>query len=68
MERWSALSAVALVEALREVTGIVAEIKWPNDVLVNGRKLDLRERAALDIGMTDSLIRLASGMDDGAPD
>ncbi|MSR64407.1 MAG: biotin--[acetyl-CoA-carboxylase] ligase [Verrucomicrobiae bacterium] len=37
--RITILSAVALVEALREVTGIVAEIKWPNDVLVNGRKL-----------------------------
>jgi BirA family biotin operon repressor/biotin-[acetyl-CoA-carboxylase] ligase len=37
--RITILSAVALVEALREIAGIVAEIKWPNDVLVNGRKL-----------------------------
>jgi murein L,D-transpeptidase YcbB/YkuD len=30
-----------------------------HELLVNGRELNLRERAALDIGMTDSLIRLA---------
>jgi len=29
-----------------------------NDMLINGRELNSQERAALDIGMTDSLIRL----------
>jgi BirA family biotin operon repressor/biotin-[acetyl-CoA-carboxylase] ligase len=37
--RITILSAVAVVEALREAAGLSADIKWPNDVLVNGCKL-----------------------------
>jgi BirA family biotin operon repressor/biotin-[acetyl-CoA-carboxylase] ligase len=33
------LTAVAVVRALKKQTGINCEIKWPNDVLVNGKKL-----------------------------
>ncbi|MCP4591188.1 MAG: biotin--[acetyl-CoA-carboxylase] ligase [bacterium] len=33
------LAAVAAVDAIRAATGVVAEIKWPNDLLVGGRKL-----------------------------
>lgn len=33
------LTAVAIVRAIKEVTGISCEIKWPNDVLINGKKL-----------------------------
>lgn len=33
------LSAVAVVKAVRQVTGLAAGIKWPNDVLVNGKKV-----------------------------
>ncbi|HKB07796.1 MAG TPA: biotin--[acetyl-CoA-carboxylase] ligase [Candidatus Polarisedimenticolia bacterium] len=32
-------AAVAVVEALREVGGLPATIKWPNDVVVAGRKI-----------------------------
>jgi len=32
------LAAVAVSEAVRNVTGVVAEIKWPNDILLGGRK------------------------------
>jgi len=32
------IGALALVKALREEFGISASIKWPNDVLINGRK------------------------------
>lgn len=32
-------AAVALVNALREATGLKAGIKWPNDVVIDGRKL-----------------------------
>lgn len=32
-------AAVAVVEALRRVAGLEARVKWPNDVLVAGRKL-----------------------------
>ena len=32
-------ASVAAVNAIKEVTGIEAGIKWPNDVLLNGRKV-----------------------------
>jgi len=32
-------SGVAVAEAVRTVTGLPAEIKWPNDVVINRRKL-----------------------------
>ncbi|WP_400241972.1 biotin--[acetyl-CoA-carboxylase] ligase [Niallia sp. JL1B1071] len=33
------LIAVAVVQGIQEVTGVQADIKWPNDLLVNGKKL-----------------------------
>jgi BirA family biotin operon repressor/biotin-[acetyl-CoA-carboxylase] ligase len=33
------LAAVAIVQAIREETGLEAEIKWPNDILINGKKV-----------------------------
>lgn len=33
------LLAVGVAKALRRATGLPAEIKWPNDVLINGRKV-----------------------------
>ncbi|WP_231686756.1 biotin--[acetyl-CoA-carboxylase] ligase [Bacillus sp. JCM 19034] len=33
------LTAVAIVRAIKRVTDVTAQIKWPNDVLINGRKL-----------------------------
>lgn len=35
----SLLAALALREALKETAGLPAELKWPNDVLVHGRKI-----------------------------
>ncbi|WP_028278318.1 biotin--[acetyl-CoA-carboxylase] ligase [Arthrobacter sp. I3] len=35
----SLLAALALREALTETAGLPAELKWPNDVLVRGRKI-----------------------------
>lgn len=32
------MAAVAVVTAIRKHTGLSAEIKWPNDILINGRK------------------------------
>ncbi len=32
-------AATALFRAIREVTGITAEIKWPNDILIRGKKV-----------------------------
>ncbi|MBI5141006.1 MAG: biotin--[acetyl-CoA-carboxylase] ligase [Nitrospirae bacterium] len=36
---FSLLGAVAVVNAIRRVSGVEAFIKWPNDVLIGGRKL-----------------------------
>ncbi|PLS02149.1 biotin--[acetyl-CoA-carboxylase] ligase [Neobacillus cucumis] len=33
------LTAVAIVQAIEEVTGLEPEIKWPNDILINGKKI-----------------------------
>lgn len=33
------ITAVAVVQAIKEATGITANIKWPNDVLVKGKKI-----------------------------
>jgi BirA family transcriptional regulator, biotin operon repressor / biotin---[acetyl-CoA-carboxylase] ligase len=35
----SLATAVAAAEALRRVTGVEARLKWPNDLLVSGRKI-----------------------------
>jgi BirA family biotin operon repressor/biotin-[acetyl-CoA-carboxylase] ligase len=32
------MAAVAAVTAIRDFTGLKAEIRWPNDILINGRK------------------------------
>jgi BirA family biotin operon repressor/biotin-[acetyl-CoA-carboxylase] ligase len=37
--RLTLLTGVALAEAVRGVTGLQAEIKWPNDIVFQGRKL-----------------------------
>ena len=33
------IAAVAVAKALREFTGLDAMIKWPNDILINGKKV-----------------------------
>lgn len=33
------LTAVAVVQAIEECTGLTPEIKWPNDILINGKKV-----------------------------
>jgi len=35
----SLLSGIAMVEAIAEVTGVEAALKWPNDLLIGERKL-----------------------------
>jgi BirA family biotin operon repressor/biotin-[acetyl-CoA-carboxylase] ligase len=35
----TAWAAVSVCEAIREATGLRAKIKWPNDVLIHGRKV-----------------------------
>lgn len=33
------LAAVAIVQAIEELTDLTPEIKWPNDILINGKKV-----------------------------
>jgi BirA family biotin operon repressor/biotin-[acetyl-CoA-carboxylase] ligase len=33
------LAAVAIVQAIEEMTDLTPEIKWPNDILINGKKI-----------------------------
>ncbi|WP_180968252.1 biotin--[acetyl-CoA-carboxylase] ligase [Cytobacillus massiliigabonensis] len=33
------ITAVAVVQAIEEMTGMTPEIKWPNDILLNGKKV-----------------------------
>ena len=33
------LMAIAVAEGIQEVTGLETKIKWPNDIVVNGRKI-----------------------------
>jgi BirA family biotin operon repressor/biotin-[acetyl-CoA-carboxylase] ligase len=35
----SLAAGLAVADALREVTGVAARLKWPNDLLVDGRKI-----------------------------
>jgi BirA family biotin operon repressor/biotin-[acetyl-CoA-carboxylase] ligase len=32
-------SSIAVFQGIKKITGIKAEIKWPNDLLINGRKI-----------------------------
>ena len=55
LDRWTwlpLLAGLAVSDALRQQTGLPAEVKWPNDVLVLGRKLCgvLAERVETDSG------------------
>jgi BirA family biotin operon repressor/biotin-[acetyl-CoA-carboxylase] ligase len=33
------IAAVGVVQAIEEVSGLLPEIKWPNDILINGKKV-----------------------------
>ncbi|MEH7276011.1 biotin--[acetyl-CoA-carboxylase] ligase [Neobacillus vireti] len=33
------ITAVAIVQAIEDLTGLIPEIKWPNDILISGKKV-----------------------------
>lgn len=37
--KFTLLSAVAVTKAIKEVTGIEGKIKWPNDIIINNKKV-----------------------------
>lgn len=50
-------SGAAIAEAVRAVTGLPAEIKWPNDVLIGGRKLaGILTEAAVQSGVPQFMV------------
>ena len=38
-QRMTMICSLAAIEAISEVTGLVAQVKWPNDILLSGKKL-----------------------------
>jgi len=54
--RWTGLGALAVVEALRR-EGLTSRIKWPNDVLLDGRKVaGVLTESAWDGGRIDYVV------------
>lgn len=39
MTQLTVIAATALARAIRETTSLIPEIKWPNDILINGKKV-----------------------------
>lgn len=39
LSRFNALASLAVIEAIEQLTGTKAWLKWPNDVLINGKKV-----------------------------
>lgn len=37
--QFTLITAVAVTEAIRDTTGVMPSIKWPNDLLLNGKKI-----------------------------
>lgn len=37
--QFTLIAAIAVVKAIEETTGLEPEIKWPNDILLNGKKI-----------------------------
>lgn len=37
--QFTLITAIAVVQAIEELTSVLPEIKWPNDILINGKKV-----------------------------
>ncbi len=68
-ERWggySLASALAVADALGQVAGLGARLKWPNDVLVGGRKIaGILLESRLPAGGGDGVIAVGIGVNLG---
>src|SRR5207247_237243 len=68
-ERWggySLVSALAVADALACVAGLGARLKWPNDVLVGGRKIaGILLESRLPAGGGDGVIAVGIGVNLG---
>ncbi len=68
----TAWAAVSVCEMIVETTGLSPVIKWPNDVLIGGRKvcgilIEMRQRAVIGIGLNVRQTR-EDFMEGGLPD
>lgn len=59
------IAALAIADAILTLTGLRAEIKWPNDVLLNRRKVAGILADASWIGMTLEALRIGIGVNVG---
>ena len=64
------VAGLAVVEALREVAGIPSDLKWPNDVLVEGRKAAgiLAEMASAEAGVDHAVVGIGINVNHGLTD
>ncbi|MBI4840574.1 MAG: biotin--[acetyl-CoA-carboxylase] ligase [candidate division NC10 bacterium] len=64
------VAGLAVAEAIREVAGLEPLLKWPNDVLVHGRKVAgiLTEMASLDARVSYLAVGMGVNVNHGAPD
>ena len=68
----TALCSIAVVESIADLTGLVARIKWPNDVMLGGKKVcgiltDVLSRddqpiTVVGVGLNVNLIPTAAGL------
>ncbi|MCU0861191.1 MAG: biotin--[acetyl-CoA-carboxylase] ligase [Methanomassiliicoccales archaeon] len=65
--RMTVLSCVPVAEAIEEVTGLRPELKWPNDVLVRGRKVAGILAEGVSKGMRLEMIVLGIGINVNTP-
>lgn len=55
-------AGVAVREAVRRASGFVADLKWPNDLMVGGRKLAGILSEGMDIGSPDQIVLVGIGI------
>jgi BirA family biotin operon repressor/biotin-[acetyl-CoA-carboxylase] ligase len=66
-EQLTLVSAVAVVEGIKQVAGLVAVIRWPNDVMLAGKKLaGIIAEAQSSSGKLDSVV-VGVGVNCNAP-
>ncbi len=63
-------AGLAVAEAIQEVSGLVAHLKWPNDVLVDGRKVAgiLAEMASVEAWVSHIVVGIGINVNHGPED
>ncbi len=63
-------AALAVAEAIQEASGLIAQLKWPNDVLVDGRKVAgiLTEMASVEAWVSHIVVGIGINVNHGPAD